>query len=73
MDSKRELELQFQVAARDGDIVALTRCMDAGVDIECTATDVELDEYIESLHPNNDQDNNQDNNDPDNDQDNNDY
>jgi hypothetical protein len=62
MDANRELELQFQVAARDGDIVALTRCMDAGVDIECTATDVELDEYIESLHP----DNNQDNNNPDN-------
>ena len=72
MDANRELELQFQVAARDGDIVALTRCMDAGVDIECTATDVELDEYIESLHIDNNQDNNQDNN-PDNNPDNNDY
>jgi hypothetical protein len=74
MDSKRELELQFQVAARDGDIVALTRCMDAGVDIECTATDVELDEYIESLNVdnNNDQDNNNNDQDKnDNDQDNN--
>ena len=60
MDANRELELQFQVAARDGDIVALTRCMDAGVDIECTATDMELDEYIESLQVDNndDQDNN---------------
>ena len=61
MDANRELELQFQVAARDGDIVALTRCMDAGVDIECTASDVELYEYIESLNvDNNDQDNNND-------------
>jgi len=81
MDANRELELQFQVAARDGDVVALTRCIDAGVDIECRATDVELDEYIESLNVdnNNDQDNNnndQDKNDNDQDnnhQDNNDY
>ena len=56
MDANRELELQFLVAARDGDYVALTRCMDAGVDIECTATNVELDKYIESLHVDNNND-----------------
>ena len=45
MDPKRELELQFQIAAADGDVPELTRCMDAGVDLECVATESELDHY----------------------------
>ena len=39
MDSKRELELQFIIAASDGNTPELTRCLDAGVDIECLATE----------------------------------
>ena len=37
MDSKRELELQFIIAASDGNTPELTRCLNAGVDIECRA------------------------------------
>jgi hypothetical protein len=70
MDAKRELELQFHIAARGGDMEVLTRCMDAGVDIECCATDEEMDQYIESLNVEDNQDNNDQDND---DQDDNDY
>ena len=49
MDAKRELELQFHIAAQDGDLAELTRCMDAGVDLECLATESELDAYRNSL------------------------
>ena len=45
MDSKRELELQFIIAASDGNTPELTRCLNAGVDIECRATEGELEEY----------------------------
>ena len=45
MDSKRILELQFHVAAADGDMEVLTRCMDAGVDLECLVTEQQLAEY----------------------------
>ena len=55
MDSKRELELQFLISARDGDMEVLIRCMDAGVDIECYATDEEMNQYIDSLNDNNNQ------------------
>ena len=60
MDSKRELELQFHIAARDGNMELLTRCMEAGVDIECYATHEEMNQYIDSLNVNNNQDNNND-------------
>ena len=49
MDAKRQLELQFHIAAQDGDMAELTSCMDAGVDLECLATDIELDAYRSSL------------------------
>ena len=49
MDAKRELELQFHIAAIDGDMAELTRCMDAGVDLECLATESELDAYRNRL------------------------
>ena len=45
MDSKRELELQFHIAAIDGTVDELTRCIDAGVDLECVATEEEIRQY----------------------------
>ena len=49
MDANRELELQFLIAAQDGDLAELTRCMDAGVDLECLAMEIELDAYRNGL------------------------
>lgn len=55
MDSKRILELQFHLATADGDMEVLTRCMDAGVDLECLVTEQQLAEYRRSVTENRDQ------------------
>ena len=45
MESKRELELQFLIAAKEGNMPELDRCLEADVDLECRATESELQEY----------------------------
>jgi hypothetical protein len=45
MDADRERELKFLIAAEDGNVDDMTRYLDEGVDIECHATDMELQEY----------------------------
>jgi len=42
---QRQLELCFISAASEGDVAEVTRCLEAGVDMKCRATEKELEDY----------------------------
>jgi predicted SnoaL-like aldol condensation-catalyzing enzyme len=50
-----ESTIEIKRSAADGDMEVLTRCMDAGVDLECLVTEQQLAEYRRSVTENRDQ------------------